>query len=449
MATDTDSDADSTTEYAETTPRTGIARCAPLDGQTAPYTVHGVAIGPNDVTNGKNELKIWPEETLREAAETLEGVPLNKNHDSKRVESVVAEVVAAEYEPDVGVIFEAEVDDEAVATKIARGRLEVSPHACHRADGEDDEGRLIVTDARSLDLAVVPRGASPSNYIESGQSEMLAALSATDVASMFDDASPSEPMPDATTDDPKPTEQDAELEAETDADAESEAESEAALEADEEPEDDESEAELEADGATTTEDVALDGTTAVTTTESFDSIDALKLDAETQGDVVVSDSIDDELARIHGANEYEETGGDPGITVLGSGLHADLIGTEYERSIDDQITRDAEELAVEVRSAGLSVSNNYDKSGVMGTVEQAVHVGQQDVEFTATVAGQFVQHEHLTAQDFDITWTFSGGTVTLTSAVLSDLGDIGPASGDVISTIDNTFSPTSVSISAN
>lgn len=100
-------------------------------------------------------------------------------------------------------------------------------------------------------------------------------------------------------------------------------------------------------------------------------------------------------------------GGDLGIPALGSGSHADPIGTEYERFLDDQITRGAEDLAVEVRSAGLSVSNNYDKSGVMGTVEQAVHVGQQDVEFTATVAGQFAQHEHLhehlTAQDFDIT----------------------------------------------
>lgn len=79
--------------------------------------------------------------------------------------------------------------------------------------------------------------------------------------------------------------------------------------------------------------------------------------------------------------------------------------------------------------------------------------GRQDVEFTATVAGQFAQHEHLhehpTAQDFDITWTFSGGTVTFTGAVLSDLGDVGPASGDVISTIDNTFAPTGVSISSN
>lgn len=220
MSTDTDS----STEYAETTPRTGIARCAPLDGQTAPYTVHGVAIGPDDVTNGANGEKIWPPEALRAAAESLEGVPLNKNHDSKRVESVVGEVVAAEYEPDVGVIFEAEVDDEAIATKIARGRLEVSPHARHRADGEDDEGRLIVSDIRFLDLAVVPRGASPSNYVESGESEMLAALSASDVASMFTDAANPESMPaESTTETPEPAEQTEQDPDNTDAEAELEA----------------------------------------------------------------------------------------------------------------------------------------------------------------------------------------------------------------------------------
>ncbi len=135
---------------------------------------------------------------------------------------------------------------------------------------------------------------------------------------------------------------------------------------------------IESDGLTTSDDVSLNRTTSVATTGSFASIDAFELDTETQGDVVVSDSSDNELARIHGA-------------------------TEYERFLDDQITRGVEDLALEVRSAGLSVSNNYDKSGVMGTVKQAVHVGQQDVEFTATVAGQLAQHEHLTAENFDIT----------------------------------------------
>lgn len=39
-----------------------------------------------------------------------------------------------------------------------------------------------------------------------------------------------------------------------------------------------------------------------------------------------------------------------------------------------------------------------------GITEQAIHVGQQDTDFTATVAGQFAQlenlHEHLRVESF-------------------------------------------------
>lgn len=173
-------------ELLDVQTQTGIARCAPLDGQSAPYTVHGVAIGEGDVTYHEDAVKVWPAEALRAAAQTLVGVPLNKNHEEKRVESVIGEVVDAAYEEGVGVVFEAEVDDKTIATQITRGRLEVSIHAVHRAAGRDDDGRLIVSDVRFLDLSVVPRGAAPSNYVESGASEMLAELSLDDVSQMMD-----------------------------------------------------------------------------------------------------------------------------------------------------------------------------------------------------------------------------------------------------------------------
>lgn len=210
---------------------------------------------------------------------------------------------------------------------------------------------------------------------------------------------------------------------------------------------------IESDNASTTETVDLNGTTVQTTTATFDSIDALSLDAETEGDVIVSDSSGNELARINGTNSYNGAAGDLGVPALGAGSHASALGTDYEHFLDEQITRGGANLAAEVRSASFSVDNNYDKAGMMGTTEQAVHIGQQDVEFTATVAGNFAQHEnlseHLTTAEFDIVWTFSGGSVTFSSAVLTDLGDIGPSAGDVISTIDNTFQPKGVSVSSN
>jgi len=210
---------------------------------------------------------------------------------------------------------------------------------------------------------------------------------------------------------------------------------------------------IESDDASTTEDVSLDGTTSVTTTATFDSIDALELDAETVGDVVIEDSGGNELARLNGSSVYDVAGGDLGIPALGSGSHASSVGSSYEQFIDDQITKGGSDLAAEVRSASFSVSNNYEKAGVMGSSEQAIHVGQQDTEFTATVAGNFSGQEnlndHIQTNEFDLVWNFDGGSVTFHDAVLSSPGEVGPSAGDVISTQDSTFEAKGVSFTPN
>jgi len=168
---------------------TGIARCSAHDGDEAPYRVHGVAIGEDDVTVGEHGPKLWPADELRRSASTLVGVPLTKNHDDERVESVIGEVVDVGYSDGVGIVYEAEVDDEEIAEKIQRGRLEVSIHAVHAVGGHTDDGAMIVENIRFLDLSVVPRGAAPSNSVKSGESpaEALASLSTDDVAEMLED----------------------------------------------------------------------------------------------------------------------------------------------------------------------------------------------------------------------------------------------------------------------
>ena len=233
MSTDT-----TTVEHtvADSSP-TGIARCEALDGQSEPYTVHGVAVGANEVTHGSNGAKFWPAEELRMSAQSLVGVPLTKNHDDRNVESVVGQIIDAGFESGVGIVYEAEVDDEDLATKIARGRLEVSVHALHGDGGRTDEGELIVEDVRFLDLSLVPRGGSPANYVEAGDSpsEVLASLSTDDVAGFFSTGSTE--TDESMTDDTDEIEDEAELESdETESD-----ETEAEVEADHE------EAELEED----------------------------------------------------------------------------------------------------------------------------------------------------------------------------------------------------------
>lgn len=217
---------------------------------------------------------------------------------------------------------------------------------------------------------------------------------------------------------------------------------------------------IESDNASTTDTVSLNGTTAVLTEDdtgsaiTFDSIDAIELDAETEGDVVIEgNSSAEELARLDGTSSYNGSSGDLGIPALGAGSHAGTVGTAYESFLDDEITKGGNSLAAEVRSAGFSVDNNYEKAGVMGTTEMAVHPGDRNLEFTATVAGNFEGHEHLSDHvqnnSFDITWTFDGGTVTFKNAVLLEPGEVGPEAGAVVSTLENTFEPRGVNITSN
>jgi len=210
---------------------------------------------------------------------------------------------------------------------------------------------------------------------------------------------------------------------------------------------------IEDEGAATTGDVSLNGTTAVTTTATFSDIDAFELDAETQGDVTITDGAGTTFVTIRGANYYDGVEGDLGVPVLGAGSHASDIGSEYERFLDDDITRGGNSLAIEIRSASANVSNNYDKTPIAGTKCQAIHEGVQDGELSATVAGEFAEHsdmeEHLAGATFDVEWQFNGGTLTFAGAALTGLGDIGPSAGDVISTQDNTFTSGSINVSSN
>jgi hypothetical protein len=146
-------------------------------------------------------------------------------------------------------------------------------------------------------------------------------------------------------------------------------------------------------------------------------------------------------------------GGDLGIPALGSGSHAGAISSSYEVFLDDKITQGGSQMAAEIRSATMSADNGYEKAGIAGTTEQAIHVGQQELTFTATVAGSFSGHEnltdHLQGNEFDIAWEFDGGTVTLTGCALTSPGEVGPSAGDVVSTQDTEFSAKSISFTAN
>lgn len=147
-----------------------------LEG-SPPYVVHGVAIGPGDITKGQTgKKKLWPGETLREAAASLQGRPLVRDHINTS-KGVVGTVTDSRWRDGVGVLYEAELDDQELAKKVDNGRLEVSARIKHppsdRLDIDEQSGALRVPRARFDNLSIVPTGAAPSNKVEIGSSEHL------------------------------------------------------------------------------------------------------------------------------------------------------------------------------------------------------------------------------------------------------------------------------------
>ena len=162
------------TEKEEATPR-GVAILS--DGVDGTHIVHGVAIGENDTTLGKSKKKKrWLPSALKQVAATLEGVPLTTEH-SRDPEVVVGEVTDAAYEDDVGVVYEAELDDADLAEKVANGRLEVSPRIFHPQTSDleqDEDDAYLIDEAREArHLALVQRGAAPSNSVAAGEAAAL------------------------------------------------------------------------------------------------------------------------------------------------------------------------------------------------------------------------------------------------------------------------------------
>lgn len=165
----------------------GIAVLA--DGDST--VVHGVAIGENDITEGMSGKRtLWPGSALEDAAEELAGKPLVRDHPGAEkadggvsvdaqppIDSVVGEVTDAKYRDGVGLLFEAEVDDESLAEQIERGRADVSPIVARELGEFDDDHDAHTVDeiVGFRDLGVVSRGAAPSNDIQPGAATAMMA----------------------------------------------------------------------------------------------------------------------------------------------------------------------------------------------------------------------------------------------------------------------------------
>ena len=213
---------------------------------------------------------------------------------------------------------------------------------------------------------------------------------------------------------------------------------------------------IESEGAATTETVTTDssdGTTLVSSSNTFEDIDAIHVPDDHAGDIIVSIntgdptaiSEGDQLSEIYGSAQYGDVEPDRGIPPLGSnGSRADYanLGTP-ETFVGDRLLRATDPIAYEVNSAELTVENNLETTERASGLGMHVSSGDRNTSLSATVFGEVESasalSEHLRGVQRDIEWEMTNGTLTLPNAVLLEPGGISREVGQAVATTDNGF----------
>jgi hypothetical protein len=232
------------------------------------------------------------------------------------------------------------------------------------------------------------------------------------------------------------------------------------------PDDDTQTVTVEDEGAVNTEDVALDGTTLVSTSETFDDLELPELSAETVGDVVISINSGSassptegtELARIPGASSYPDFyEGDLGGVALGSGSHATALTDPYIYFNGSTLDYDGTAIAPELQSGEIAVDLGLDSNSRTASQRMNVHVGEGEVTVSASVSGPNVSDEqfarHLQAIEDDIVWTAQQGGATVGTLRVTDAHNTTPGSdskesGSAKLFMDSEWSGTGVEVTA-
>lgn len=180
---------------------------------------------------------------------------------------------------------------------------------------------------------------------------------------------------------------------------------------------------IESEGAGTTEDLSLNGTTQVQTTATFSDVDALSLDAETVGNVRVyvddgsGTTAGDQIAIIFGQGAFDTGEGNLGVPALGGGgSHASELGQSYELYHDDLVEQPAgTTIANNFETTEFVVANSIDAMNRGGTPRRSLSAGTREVTADITVWGeteiQTRVSENLRTQTGNVRWTMDGGYV--------------------------------------
>jgi hypothetical protein len=169
------------TDGEQATTLSRIAHLTETSEGDYPHTVHGVAQGPDEFTNGLNGPKYWPASELERAAPTLEGTPVYASHGDEREQ--IGEVTQSAYQDSVGVVYEAGLEDAEIAEELSLGQREVSieTSVAGGVDEHEETGAAILREWEYVGLATPEQGASEGNYTAPGSvgdNPAVAALSA-------------------------------------------------------------------------------------------------------------------------------------------------------------------------------------------------------------------------------------------------------------------------------
>lgn len=225
---------------------------------------------------------------------------------------------------------------------------------------------------------------------------------------------------------------------------------------------------LEDEGANTTEEVTLNGTTAVATEGDFASLDALALSEDCYGDVTISVNDGDSssptagqaLTTIAGKRANSPDGddklrGDLGVPALGAGSRESEVQPEGQRTFvqhrGSRIERNVSgvsgamaQVGPRINSATLTVSHNTDSSEDLQDQFMAIDGGVRDATLGANIAGPTAiartTMDHLRGTGADILWyVWPGYTIRFPAATVTESGSLEPSSGDVSLYSDVSF----------
>lgn len=202
---------------------------------------------------------------------------------------------------------------------------------------------------------------------------------------------------------------------------------------------------IENEDAGTTEDVDLNGTTAVTTTATFEDIDAAVLDGETQGDVTVTDGNGTTLTVLEGS-DTDGVEGDLGVPALGSGSHASAIGTDPESYLFQGTSTTfggSHTAASRIHALDLTVEIAMSTEAQQGTRQLAIDPGPRTVSVEADTAGPFESatryKEYMAGVEGDITYGYPDGDIAIKNAQPTDVDEQAMEAGAANNIFSTTF----------